>query len=142
VISYRDDLDGIGPEQLHGFFVGWPSPPSPERHLDILRRSDVVVVACDESVSKLVGFVTAISDGVFAAFIPLLEVLPEYQHRGIGTALMRRMTERLRHVYSIDLVCDSGLIPFYQSFGMASTIGMSIRRVDRLFAAPTGVDSP
>ena len=101
MIEYAGELTGVEPQHLDGFFVGWPSPPSPERHLEVLRRSSHVVVARDGE--RVVGFVTAISDGVLSAFIPLLEVLPEYQGRGIGTELVRRLLARLDGLYMVDL---------------------------------------
>ena len=60
MIEYAGELTGVEPQHLDGFFVGWPSPPSPERHLEVLRRSSHVVVARDGE--RVVGFVTAISD--------------------------------------------------------------------------------
>ena len=35
MIEHTDSLDGVEPRHLEGFFVGWPSPPSPERHLEL-----------------------------------------------------------------------------------------------------------
>jgi len=115
VIEYADSLEGVEPRQLEGFFVGWPSPPPPERHLELLHGSAAVVLARDGD--RLVGFVTAISDGVLSASIPLLEVLPEYQGRGIGTELMRRILARLDGLYMVDLSCDAPLEPFYARLG-------------------------
>lgn len=69
----------MGPGQLTGFFEGWPSPPSEERHLALLRGSSHVVLAWHAE--EIVGFVTAISDGVLAAYIPLLEVRPGWRGR-------------------------------------------------------------
>lgn len=63
---------------LSGFFVGWPDPPSPERHLQILKNSRFVVIAVDDQASRVVGFVNAVSDGILSAYIPLLEVLPDH----------------------------------------------------------------
>ena len=40
------------------------------------------------------GFVTALSDGDFAAFIPLLEVFPEYHGQGVGSELVTRLLAR------------------------------------------------
>ncbi len=37
----------------------------------------------DDINNKVVGFITAISDGVISAYIPLLEVLPKYQNMKI-----------------------------------------------------------
>jgi ribosomal protein S18 acetylase RimI-like enzyme len=115
VIEYAESLEGVEPRQLEGFFVGWPSPPSPERHLELLRGSAAVVLARDGE--RVVGFVTAISDGVLSASIPLLEVLPDYQGRGIGTELMRRILARLDGLTMVDLSCDAPLEPFYARLG-------------------------
>ena len=92
MIRYTTSLDGIDAADLAGFWVGWPDPPSPSVHRRILRGSAAVVLAVDdEAGGRVVGFITAISDGVLAATIPLLEVVPAYQGRGIGTGLVRRM---------------------------------------------------
>ncbi|GAB4456297.1 MAG: hypothetical protein OHK0029_13940 [Armatimonadaceae bacterium] len=79
MIVYRDGAEGLEAGQLTGFFVGWSQPPSPENHVRILRGSDFCVLAVDDATGNVVGFITAISDGVASAFIPFLEVLPEYQ---------------------------------------------------------------
>ena len=118
VIVYTSDASRIRPEQLDGFFVGWPSRPPLDRHLEILLASAHVVLALDDECGRVVGFVTAISDGVLSAYIPLLEVLPGYQGRGIGSELMRRVLERVEHLYMVDLSCDRDLVPFYERFGM------------------------
>ena len=129
MIDYTDRLEGIQPAQLEGFFVGWPSPPSPERHLEILRGSAAVVLARDGE--RVVGFVTAISDGLLSAYIPLLEVLPAYQGRGIGTELMRRMLDRLGGLYMVDLCCDAALEPFYARLGLRTwDRGMGLRNYE------------
>jgi ribosomal protein S18 acetylase RimI-like enzyme len=131
MITYQADLEGVAPALLEGFFVGWPNPPAPEAHLRLLAGSQHILLARDESGGQVVGFITAISDGVLTAFIPLLEVLPAYQGRGIGQELMRRMLERLRHLYAIDLLCDADLQPFYARLGMRPASGMLLRNYDR-----------
>ena len=84
----------------------------------------------DEESGHVVGFITAISDHVLSAYIPLLEVLPEYRGRGIGRELVGRMLDRLRGLYMIDLVCDPDLEPFYTSMGMYPATGMMIRNYE------------
>ena len=131
MIAYTDRLAGIEPRHLQGFFVGWPTPPSPERQLDVLRGSSAVVLARDEE--AVVGLVAAISDGVLSAYIPLLEVLPDYQGRGIGSELVRRLLKRLEHLYMVDLCCDAELEPFYRRLGFrALDRGMGIRNYEAL----------
>ena len=126
MITYADSVDGITPEMLRGFFQDWKRPRSPESHLRILRNSDYVVLAVDSETQRVVGFVTAITDHVQSAFIPLLEVLPEYQNQGIGTELVNRMLGKLEEIPSIDLCYDPPLQPFYERLGMARSVGMMI----------------
>jgi GNAT superfamily N-acetyltransferase len=128
VIDYTESLDEIEPRQLEGFFVDWPHPPSPETHLRLLSGSDHVVLALDVERGQVVGFVTALTDGVLSGFIPLLEVLPAYQGQGIGQALMTRILDRLDHLPNVDLLCDPDAVPFYERFGMKPAQGMVLRR--------------
>lgn len=131
MISYTDSIADITSENLQGgFFMGWPNPPSPITHYRILANSTAIVLARIAN-GDVVGFVTAVSDQVSCAYIPHLEVLPDYQRQGIGSELVRRMVEKLRHLYMIDLVCDSSLQSFYERFGMQVVVGMVIRNYDR-----------
>jgi GNAT superfamily N-acetyltransferase len=129
-IRYQTSLDGIDASMLSGFFVGWPHPPSSETHYDLLAGSDVIVLAIDEETDRVIGFVTAITDGVLCAYLPLLEVLPDYQKRGIGSELVRRILKMLRPLYMIDLVCDDRLVGFYERFGLWSATAMCQRDFD------------
>ena len=112
---------------LRGFFADWKTPHTPNAHLEILNNSAYVVLAVDRSTNKVVGFITAITDFVQSAFIPLLEVLPEYRNQGIGRSLVKQMLEKLDHICAIDLMCDPELQAFYQKLGMVPSVGMVIR---------------
>lgn len=130
MIEYRTSLKNITGPQLDGFFEGWPAPPSPEMHLKLLEQSDCIVLATETESGQVVGFITAVTDHVLSAYIPLLEVLPEYRKQGIGKTLIRRMIELLNGIYMIDLTCDSNVQPFYKSVGMQPMSGMMIRNYD------------
>jgi len=132
MIRYRESLDGITADQLEGFFVGWRDPRTPAEHLALLRGSDLIALAVDSETDRVVGFATALTDGVQAAFIPLLEVLPGFQGRGIGTELVRGLLDRLGTIPAIDLTCDPELQPFYRRFGMHPSVGMLLRRTPAL----------
>ena len=137
MVTYTDLIEGITPKNLQGFFVGWMKRPSPETHYRILRESDHIVLAVDDETDNVVGFVTAHSDGVLSAYIPLLEVLPEYQGQGIGQQLMRRMLDKLKHLYMVDLTCDPDRQSFYLRVGMRRSTGMMIRN----FARQSGTET-
>jgi ribosomal protein S18 acetylase RimI-like enzyme len=130
LIRYTSDVGGVTAEQLTGFFEGWLSQPSPETHLRILEGSDEVVLAIDDESGAVVGFVTAITDGVLSAYVPLLEVLPEYRGRGIARELVSRLREALAGYYMVDLVCDEALAPFYEALGFRRALAMAIRDYD------------
>lgn len=131
MIVYTEALDGITPERLRGFFVGWPNPPSPTTHWRILTNSTHIVLALDGTDGSVVGCVTALSDGVLTAYIPMLEVLPAYQGRGIGSELVRRLLARLEGLYAVDLLCDPDVQPFYARLGLRPASGMLLRRYER-----------
>jgi ribosomal protein S18 acetylase RimI-like enzyme len=136
MITYTHSLEDVTPDHLRGgFFVGWPNPPSPETHYRILANSYKIVLARNIE-SMVVGFVTSVSDGVSAAYIPHLEVLPVYQKRGIGSELVRRLLNQLGDLYMIDLVCDPQLQPYYERFGMHAITGMVLRNYERQSGAP------
>ena len=131
-IIFSSEVENLTPDQLRGFFAGWPKPPTPEALLALLVASHHRWVAIDQEKSICVGYITALSDGVLFGYISSLEVLADFQHRGIGSELARRMTHTLRDLYAIDLVCDEPLIEFYGRIGFEKCSGMVIRRRDLL----------
>jgi hypothetical protein len=79
-------------------------------------------------VGRVLGFVTALNDGVLSGFMPLLEVLPAYHDRDTGQELMTRMLDLLGHLPKVDLLCDPDFTLFRERFGMKSVVGMVLRR--------------
>jgi ribosomal protein S18 acetylase RimI-like enzyme len=138
VIYYTEDLAAVREDMLDGFFAGWPRRPSAAQHLAVLRGSYRSVVAIDDTHGRVVGFVNMLSDGVLTAFIPWPEVLPAYQQRGIGSELMRRILDGTDRIYSVDLVCDAELVPYYQRFGMGSASSALLRHPAALHGAAPG----
>ncbi len=130
IIYWEDSAELTAAQLMGGFFVGWPNPPSTEKHLELLQNSYACILALDDTSNEVVGFVNAVSDGVLTAYIPLLEVLPAYQKQGIGAALMERIIAKLSHLYMIDLLCDVELQSFYSQFAMRPATGMLIRNYE------------
>jgi ribosomal protein S18 acetylase RimI-like enzyme len=113
---------------LTGFFVGWGKPLSASQHFALLGGSSHFVAAVDGESGNVIGFVTALTDGVNSAFIPLLEVLPAYQKRGIGSELMRGILRKLDAIPCVDLMCDAEMQTFYEKFAMFKSHGMILRK--------------
>jgi ribosomal protein S18 acetylase RimI-like enzyme len=126
-IRYQCTLDDITSSQLGGFFVGWPNPPNAQTLLEILRGSYRIWLAVETTSGRVVGFINSISDGILSAFIPLLEVLPDFKNQGVGTVLVERLVADLSHLYSTDLLCDVELQPFYERLGLRRATGMLVR---------------
>lgn len=48
MIVYLDSAAGLSAAQLGGFSVGWPNPPRPQTHLELLRQSAHIWLALDD----------------------------------------------------------------------------------------------
>jgi len=72
----------------------------------------------------LIGYIDCVSNGVTDAYIQNLMVHPDYQGRGIGTDLMKKMIDYLKkkHIYMISVVFEEKLKPFYEKFGFFSML--------------------
>ncbi|MDA0366338.1 MAG: GNAT family N-acetyltransferase [Chloroflexi bacterium] len=117
-MRYLESANDLRADQLRsGFFEGWPNPPDPDTHLRLLRQSDRIALALDEQSDTVIGFATALTDGVLAAFVSFLEVLPAWRGRGVGTALIQRLVASIEPIYGIDVICDPELQPFYERAG-------------------------
>ena len=125
--QYNGAMDSF--EIADGFFKGWPNPPSKAVHRKILLDSYMSFVAIDDE--RIVGFINVISDGVLSAYIPLLEVVEDYQGQGIGSRLVEEALAATKDLYMIDVACDDDVVPFYKKFNMIQGNAMSIRNYDR-----------
>jgi GNAT superfamily N-acetyltransferase len=93
----------------------WSSAQKPDLLHRALLASHSLVTAWDGA--RLVGLGNAISDGHLVVYYPHLLVLPEYQRRGIGTELMRRLMARYHGFHQHMLVADGRALDFYRKCG-------------------------
>lgn len=118
------DYTSINPDEILGLYaaVGWTNYVARPEMLDQAYRNSLCVLAAYDG-SRLVGIIRAVGDGCSIVFIQDLIVLPEYQRRGIGTKLLREMTERYKTAYQIELLTDSTekSKSFYRSAGFRPT---------------------
>lgn len=71
---------------------------------------------------KLVGIIRAVGDGYSQVYIQDILILPEYQRKGIGRALMQKMLDTYQNAYQIDLMTDNTekTVKFYKAMGFTN----------------------
>jgi GNAT superfamily N-acetyltransferase len=89
------------------------------RLADLLHNSTYVVSAWDGA--TLVGAARVVSDGVAVAILEHIGVHPDYQHHGLGGALLGRCLARYGHIAILALVDDPADTGFYARFGFRLT---------------------
>lgn len=109
--------ESISPEALADLreSVGWNRME--KEYGNPLMTSFFHIAVYDED--QLVGYIDSVSNGVTDAYIQDLIVRPDYQGKGIGTDLMKKMITSLKekHIYIISVVFEENLKPFYARFG-------------------------
>lgn len=93
----------------------WSSANKPELLMNALRHSHSLVSAWDGE--KLVGLGNAISDGFLVVYYPHLIVLPEFQGKGVGTEILKRLRAKYDGFHQHMLVADGRAIDFYKKCG-------------------------
>ena len=98
--------------------VGWSAyTQDPEALRGGFERSLTVLAARENG--RLAGILRAVGDGRTIVFVQDILVRPEYQRRGIGSALLRKLLDTFSGVRQIVLVTDNTpeTAAFYRSMG-------------------------
>mgnify|MGYP002597501337 FL=1 len=98
--------------------VGWTAyTDQPETLHRGFENSLLTLAAYEEN--RLIGILRAVGDGQTIVFVQDLLILPEYQRRGVGTALLRELLARYPQVRQIELNADDSpsLLAFYRKTG-------------------------
>ena len=98
--------------------VGWTAYTDEPETLKAGFENSLVVLAAYEE-GKPAGILRAVGDGETIVYIQDILVKPEYQRRGIGSALVNTALERFKNVRQIVLCTDdtSETVAFYESLG-------------------------
>lgn len=98
--------------------VGWTAyTDNPE----VLRHgfeNSMLTLAAYEG-ENLLGIIRTVGDGHTIILVQDLLVFPEYQRKGVGSALLQTILDRYSHVRQIELATDNTpkTIAFYKSMG-------------------------
>lgn len=93
----------------------WSSVDKPSELHKALTNSHSLFSAWDND--KLVGIGNAISDGYLVVYYPHLLVHPDYQGKGIGQMIMKRMQKKYGGFHMQMLTADGKAIDFYKKVG-------------------------
>jgi N-acetylglutamate synthase-like GNAT family acetyltransferase len=93
------DSKRVAPAAVRQLFraTGWTediAAYSPRQIEKLLRHSHLVLTAWDGK--KLVGFASAVSDGVLCGLVQNLVVHPDYRGNGLGTRLLQELAASMR----------------------------------------------
>lgn len=95
--------------------VGWSSGHFPEKLQIAMRNFETVISAWDED--KLVGLICAMDDGIMNAYVHYLLVRPEYQDKGIGKHLVKKVKDIYKEYLRIVVVGYDEEVGFYENCG-------------------------
>ena len=98
--------------------VGWTAYTD---HPEMLRKGfekSMLTLAAYEN-EQLLGIIRTVGDGHTIVFVQDILVFPEYQRKGVGSALLQAILDRYSHVRQIELATDNTpkTIAFYKSMG-------------------------
>lgn len=114
IISERRD---IAPSNILDLYRAnkWSSTEKPEQLINALRNSHTLFSVWDDD--KLVGIGNAISDGYLVVYYPHLLVHPNYQGKGIGQLIMKKMKDKYSDFHMQILTADEQAVDFYKKVG-------------------------
>jgi len=108
--------------------VGWRKYGNDSLAEKILAAPLFAVVAEDETTNTVIGCALLLGDGVSFYYVKDVMVHPEWQHRQVGTSLMKKLTDWLdanapENAF-VTLITPENLAPFYQQFNFLPVFGM------------------
>ena len=100
--------------------VGWTAyTDEPEKLQEGFEHSLLILAAYEGE--RLIGLIRVVGNSYTIVWIQDILVHPDYQRRGIGTALLKSVLTKYSHVRQIELATDntSKTIAFYKSQGFS-----------------------
>ena len=108
--------------------IGWGENKDRARGESALAPVVTAVVAEDQDSKEIVGCALLLGDNVSFYYVKDVMVHPNWQHKHVGTALMKELTKWIDengppNVF-VTLITPENLAPFYRQFDFAPAFGM------------------
>ena len=116
VYQYEKNIDKMQLVNLFGS-VGWKTAEYPNRLYLAIKNSDYVMTVWEKE--KLIGLISAISDGYIIVFITYLLVHPDYQKRGLGKIMMQDFLKKFDGFGRRILTTELDKEEFYKKSGFS-----------------------
>lgn len=97
-----------------------------ERITKMFENANLVLAAYEDT--RLVGVCRAMTDFSYACYVSDLAVMPDCQHRGIGKALLNRVSSHLGDQVSLVLLSAPEATQFYGKLGFEKADNCFLRR--------------
>lgn len=114
-IRLKRDLEGVDWQAVAEVYEATLGPEDPAQLARTWTRSYATALAYEGE--RVVGAARAISDGEREALIVGVAVLPEFQRRGIGSAMMRSLLDDLGPAATLLTCPDDDAVQFYRRLG-------------------------
>jgi len=98
--------------------AGWGKRVAdPATFRELIGNSQVALVAVHED--RVIGFLRALTDGLFNSYISMVVVAEEHRGKGIGTALVRAVMGENKEMTWVLRAGRDGVSVFYEKLGFS-----------------------
>lgn len=115
-LLWSDTMDGMDWEELAALYRAAPLGAKTAESLQITFSNSMYICVVREN-GRLVGAGRVLADGYEVAYLADIALLPDYQGRGIGQEIVKRLLGLAGHHRKILLYSVPGKEPFYRKFG-------------------------